>query len=96
MLGTPGPVDRRATGSEKSSRRVYRLADRFETPRSSATSASPARRAAVPIRSIASKLGGRELCVHGDVWLVELLERVSVDGLLALMEDGVSSTDAFA
>jgi hypothetical protein len=25
--------------------------------------------------------------VRGDVWLVELLERVSVDELLALMED---------
>ena len=35
---------------------------------------------------LAAKVGGRELCVRGDVWLVELLERVSVDELLALME----------
>lgn len=37
---------------------------------------------------LAAKVGGRELCVRGDVWLVELLDRVPVDELLALMEDG--------
>jgi hypothetical protein len=35
---------------------------------------------------LAAKVGGRELCVRGDVWLFELLNRVSVDELLALME----------
>lgn len=37
---------------------------------------------------LAAKMGGRALCVRGDVWLIELLERVSVHDLLALMEDG--------
>lgn len=40
---------------------------------------------------LAAKVGGRALCVRGDVWLIELLERVSVDELLALMEDGAPS-----
>jgi hypothetical protein len=35
---------------------------------------------------LATKLGGRELCLHGDTWRKELLERVTVDELLMLME----------
>ena len=39
---------------------------------------------------IAGKLGGRELQVRGDVWRGELINRLSVDELLALMETDVS------
>jgi hypothetical protein len=42
-------------------------------------------------RKIAVKLGGRELQVRGDVWRGELLTRLSVDELLALMETEVRS-----
>jgi hypothetical protein len=35
---------------------------------------------------LATRLGGRELCVRGDMRRIELLERVSVEELLALME----------
>jgi hypothetical protein len=36
--------------------------------------------------TIAGKLGSRELCVRGDTWRIELLERLAVEELLALME----------
>jgi hypothetical protein len=35
---------------------------------------------------IGAKLGGRELCVRGDMWRIELLELLSVEELLAFME----------
>jgi hypothetical protein len=35
---------------------------------------------------LTTKLGGRELSVRGDMWRLELLERLSVEELLALME----------
>ncbi len=34
---------------------------------------------------LAAALGGRDLCIRGDTWRLELLERVSVEELLALM-----------
>jgi hypothetical protein len=34
---------------------------------------------------IAAELGGRALCIRGDVWRGELLKRLSVDELLELM-----------
>jgi hypothetical protein len=34
---------------------------------------------------IAERLGGRSLCVRGDMWRIELLERVSVRDILMLM-----------
>ena len=35
---------------------------------------------------LAAKLGSRRLCVRGDTWGIELLQRLSVEELLALME----------
>jgi hypothetical protein len=35
---------------------------------------------------LAARLGSRDLCIRGDTWRLELLERVSVEELLALME----------
>ena len=34
---------------------------------------------------LTARLGGRELCVSGDMWRVELLEQLSVEELLTLM-----------
>ena len=79
-----GPVARRAMGSGKSSRRVYRLADRFATPRTSATSARPARRGGVPIRRKPRAVAGG---LSGDSYngaTVAILERDQAEGQMLL------------
>jgi len=71
-------------GSGKSSRRVYRLADRFATPRTSATSARPARRGGVPIRRKPRAVAGG---LSGDSYngaTVAILERDQAEGQMLL------------